>query len=194
MKQEVRFNPKISAAIRDRDLPALKQIMAEEPSQISAFTPFAGGTWLHFAAREGYADAVKLLLSLGLDVNVGDAREGRAAICDASLGGHKDVVEILLDAGSSVDTSDSVRNPLFSAIVGRSLPIVRLLLSHGIDSEVSYSGPSMKEVDAVAFALERGEASIAEEIARWRAQGDEKMFSQVMSHGMEVAKSNNMAG
>src|SRR5438128_3188946 len=134
--EQVRFNPKISSAIRSRDFSALKELLIAEPAQIRAFTPFAGGTWLHYAARESDIDAVRLLLSLGLDVNVGDAREGRAAICDASLGGHEEVVRVLLDAGSRLDTSEPVRNPLFSAIIGRSLPVVKLLLAQGIDTEV----------------------------------------------------------
>jgi ankyrin repeat protein len=194
MNQQVQFNPKISAAIRDRNFSAFKKIIEEDPPQIQAFTPFAGGTWLHFSAREGDIQAVKFLISLGLDVNVGDARDGRAAICDASLGNHKEIVEFLLEAGSILDVSDPVRNPLFCAIIGRSLPIVKLLLSWGIDSEARFDGPSMKQMDAVAFALERGETSIAEEIARWTARGDEKAIAQAIDRAMNVAKMNNKTG
>jgi len=161
--EQVRFNPSISAAIRNRNITVLRELFAAEPQQLRAITPFAGGTWLHYAAREGDIDAVRLLLSLGLNVDVGDAREGRAPICDASLGGHEDVVEALLDAGAALDTSEPVRNPLFAAIIGRSLPIVRLLLSRHVESNVRYDGPSMNNMDAVAFALERGEVEIAKE-------------------------------
>lgn len=164
---ETRFNPEISAAIRNRDLPTFQDLLAQEPEQIEAFTPFAGGTWLHYAAREGDIRAVQSLLDLGIDVNVGDSREGRAAICDACLGGHEEIVSALLSAGSRLDTSEPVRNPLFAAILGASLPIVRLLLKHGIDAKVCYNGQTMRNMDAVAFALERGEGSIAEEISRW---------------------------
>ncbi|MGH6613396.1 ankyrin repeat domain-containing protein [Sphingomonas sp.] len=189
--ERVRFNPKISQAIRDRNLPALKELFASEPEQVAAFTPFAGGTWLHYAAREGDSDAVSLLLSLGLDANIGDAREGRAAICDAALGGHEDVVRILLSAGSGLDTSEPVRNPLFSAIVGKSLPVAKLLLSQGINSKVSYNGTSMKNMDAIAFALERGETSIAEEIAFWNSDGNEPAAKALLHQGREVARLNN---
>lgn len=40
------------------------------------------------------------------------------------------------------------------------------LLDHGIDSLVAYESPTMKSMDAVAFALERGESRIAEAIAK----------------------------
>jgi ankyrin repeat protein len=191
-EEQVRFNPRISAAIRSRDLGALKELLAAEPGQVRAFTPFAGGTWLHYAAHEGDLDAVQLLLSLGLDVNVGDARDGRKAICDASSGGREEVARELLEAGSKLDTSEPVRNPLFAAIQGKSLPIVRMLLSRGIDSEARYTGPSMKSMDAVAFALERGEVEIAKEIAKWNAKGDEKFAAQILERARKVAASNNV--
>jgi ankyrin repeat protein len=190
-EKQARFNPSISAAIRNRNLAVLRDLLSSDPQQLNAITPFAGGTWLHYAAHEGDIDAVRLLLSLGLNVNVGDAREGRAPICDASLGGHEDVVKALLDAGAALDTSEAVRNPLFAAIIGRSLPIVRLLLSRHIETNVQYDGPSMKKMGAVAFALERGEVEIAKEVALWSAGGDEKLATQMLERGREVARLNN---
>ena len=189
--EKIPFNPKISAAIRERNLFALQEILASQPEQIRVFTPFAGGTWLHYAAREGDVEAVRLLLSVGLNVNVVDAREGRAAICDAALGGHQAVAKLLLDSGAILDTSEPVRNPLFSAIVGKSLPVAKLLLSSGIDSETRYTGSSMKNMDALAFALERGESLIAEEIAVWNAKGSKAISAKLLEHGGEVARMNN---
>jgi uncharacterized protein len=161
----VRFNPAISAAIRAKNLPELKQLLDAEPEQTAAFTPFAGGTWLHFAAREGDADAVTHLISLGVDVNVKDSREGRSPLCDACLGDQPHIVRLLLSSGASIDTTEPVRNPLFSAIVGRSATSAAILLAHGMDTKVAYSGPRMTQMDAVAFAMERGEQGIAKLIA-----------------------------
>jgi len=135
-------------------LPALQALLEAEPEQITAFTPFAGGTWLHYAARDGDAHIVSYLLSRGIDVNIGDAREGRAPLCDACAGNNPDVVRLLLASGSSIDTTDSVRNPLFAAIIGRSPDSVTLLLDRGMDTSVAYDSPRMKQMDAVAFALE----------------------------------------
>lgn len=188
---QVPFNPKISAAIRNRDIAALRDLLTAEPQQIHAFTPFAGGTWLHYAARQGDADAVQLLMSLGVDVNAGDARDGRAPICDACFGGHEDIVRLLLGAGAKLDTSDPVRNPLFAAVVGRSLPVAKLLLESGMDAGVRYEGPSMKQMDAVAFAIESGETEIANEVARKLANDNVEGVSRILEKARSVAEMNN---
>jgi ankyrin repeat protein len=188
--ERVRFNPEISAAIRARNLRALQTLLEAEPEQVGAFTPFAGGTWLHYAAREGDIEAVQHLLSLGIDVNTGDARDGRSALCDACWGGHANVVQLLLNAGAVIDTSDSERNPLFSAIVGRSIASARMLLECGVDTAVEYSGSSMKPMDAIAFAFERGELEIADLIARWDAANDDEAQRR-LERARQVAEWNN---
>jgi ankyrin repeat protein len=189
-QDEVRFDARISAAIRDKNLSALQQIMASEPRQISAFTPFAGGTWLHFAAREGNEEAVSYLLSRGMDVNVGDAREGRGALCDACLGGHANVTALLLRSGALIDTSDPVKDPLFSSIIGRSVECAKLLLDAGVDTTIAYSGGSMKQMTALAFAIERGEIEIATMIARFGAS-NEAEAQRKLGEAREVAQRNN---
>jgi len=185
---KVRFNPKISAAIRTKDLGALRLLLEAEPEQVNAFTPFAGGTWLHYAAHEGNADAVAHLLSLGVDVTIGDAREGRTPLCDACSGDNPNIVRLLLARGGSIDTTEPVRNPLFAAIVGRSAECVALLLDHGMDTTVAYDGPQMRRMDAVAFALERGEGKIAELIANKDSPGNVK---RRLDEGARVAALNN---
>ena len=187
--RETRFNPKISAAIRAKDLPGLQSLLEAEPEQVTAFTPFAGGTWLHYAAREGDVDAVCYLLSLGIDANVGDAREGRSPLCDACLGDHPHIVRLLLKSGGSIDTTEAVRNPLFAAIVGRSPASVTLLLDHGVDTTVAYNGPRMKQMDAVAFALEQGEREIAQTIAQ---QGSPVDVEGRLNEAGRIAALNNV--
>ena len=49
----------------------------------------------------------------------------------------------------------------------------------------------MKDMDAVAFALEQGEVSIAEEIARRQAMGNPKSMAQILEVAQEVAAFNN---
>lgn len=186
----VKFNPKISAAIRSRDLGAFRALLEADPEQVSAFTPFAGGTWLHFAAHEGDVEAVGYLLSRGVDVNIGDAREGRTPLCDACSGDNPHVVQLLLESGGSIDTSEPVRNPLFAAIVGRSADSVALLLDHGMDTMVAYDGPRMKRMDAVAFAWERGEREIAAMIA---SKDSPDNVEQRLNEGARIAALNNVS-
>lgn len=57
--------------------------------------------------------------------------------------------------------SESERNPLFSAIHGGHIDIVRFLVEAGIDHRVRYTGSSMQDMDACAFARERGQVDIA---------------------------------
>jgi len=69
-------------------------------------------------------------------------------------------VQKLLEAGASLDTSEPERNPLFSAIYGGHIELVKLLVKSGIDYRVFYTGEYMKEMDAIAFAQERGQTEI----------------------------------
>ncbi len=83
----------------------------------------------------------------------------------AASNGHVEIVRSLLDVGAELDVSKPERNPLFGAIYGGHLEIVKLLVERGIDYRVSYTGQSMKNMDALAFALERGQREIARYLA-----------------------------
>lgn len=191
-EERVRFDPNISAAIRSRNLDDLQHLLMKEPEQLRAFTPFAGGTWMHFAAREGDIDAVRLLISLGLDIDVESSLDGRTAICDACRGGHEGIVRLLLNNGAKLDTSSSSKNPLFSAILGRNLSIAILLLDFGVDSKATYNSKTMKSMNAISFALEQGEVKIAEEVARRIAKKDSIKISDVLSKAKEVVILNSI--
>jgi ankyrin repeat protein len=76
--------------------------------------------------------------------------------------GQPHIVRALLAAGAELDVSEPERNPLFSAIHGGHLEIVKFLIERGIDYRVRYTGESMKDMDALAFARERGQTEIAD--------------------------------
>jgi len=61
-----------------------------------------------------------------------------------------------------MDVDDSVRNQLFCAIQEQNTEIAKLLLDRGIDFRVRYTGKQMKNMDAMAFALEWGATEIVE--------------------------------
>ncbi len=122
-------------------------------------TPF--GSWLHVAADFGNLELVKALVALGADVNQRGGTFGGTPINLAASKGHKEVLEFLLGCGAELDESEPERNPLFSAIYGGHIEIVRLLLDAGINHRISYTGESMKNMDALAFARERGQSDIA---------------------------------
>lgn len=61
-----------------------------------------------------------------------------------------------------IDTSEPERNPLFSAIYGGHLDIIKCLVKNGIYITIKYTGETMKNMGAYEFAIERGQVEIAE--------------------------------
>jgi len=177
-------------AIKDENEQLIRELIKSNPEQISAFSPFGGQTWLGYASQLGKLGSVKALVGLGLDINVGDNRENILPICSAADGGHIQVVEYLLSKGSSLDVSKSVRNPLFAAIVGRSVEIVELLLAAGIDSKTRYNSETMIDMDAIAFALLRGEEDCAKAIAMWNSKGNQEIAKLLLAEADRIAEKN----
>lgn len=171
-------------AINGDDPARLKQAIADLPDVLVARTPYAGATWLHYAAREGKLDCVEALLDAGADVNQPGYQEGETALCRAANGNKVAVARLLLRKGSTLNTSKPTRNPLFCAIVGRSPEIAKLFLYHGIDASVRYSG----EMDATAFALLRGETEIAQIIATHIADGDRSKADVLLQEAEAIAR------
>lgn len=189
MKEEPSFLFSVADAIDAADLKQTEALFRQHPEQLEVFTPFAGGTWLHYAARESSLDMVSLLVDIGFDVNVGDRWEGASPLTRAAVGGKYDIVEYLLDKGAALDVSTAARNPLFSAVRGHSPRIVKLLLDRGIDCKTRYNTETMREMDALAFASMWGETDIVNIIAEHLAHGDLKMKHALMKAARETAES-----
>lgn len=176
--------------IKSEDCENITNLFNSHPEYLTFFTPFGGQTWLGYAAQLGKLAAVKVLIKLGIDVNIGDRFDDGKPICSAAANNHYEVVEYLLTQGAILDVSLSVRNPLFAAIVGRSPQIVSLLLNAGIDSTVRYDSPTMRNMDAVAFALMRGETECAELVALWNAKGDSVVAAAALLEADSIAEDN----
>jgi uncharacterized protein len=87
----------------------------------------------------------------------------------AASHGHIEVVQYLLGQGAQLDTSEPERNPLFSAIYGGHTAVAEVLIDHGIDTTIKYSGEHMQDMDALAFAREWGRTEIVERLTAKRA-------------------------
>jgi len=79
---------------------------------VNAMT-LSGWTPLHYAARRGYTNVVKLLLAKSADVSAKD-KNGRTALDYARTAGHADVVELLRGANIHAekrngDSSSTIR-------------------------------------------------------------------------------------
>lgn len=151
---------KIYDLIKNGDIEQAKEIIITDKSLLDFVTPF--GTWLHVAARAGKLDMIKFLVESGMDININEGVPKSATIAHAASEGEISIVEYLFDNGAILDVSDPNRNPLFSAIYGGHLDIVKYLVQNGIDITVKYTGDTMKDMGAYEFAIERGQTEIAE--------------------------------
>ncbi|MCG7874406.1 MAG: ankyrin repeat domain-containing protein [Candidatus Thiodiazotropha lotti] len=162
----------ISESIRNENRHELLNLFRDNPEQIDSYTYFGSQTWLGYAAQIGKLESIKTLIEIGLNINTGDKRDGRKPVCSAAANSHYRVVEFLLKNGAILDTTLSIQNPLFASIIGRSPRIARLLLEAGIDYTVRYNSQTMKNMDAISFALMRGEDECAKLIASWHSGGN----------------------
>ena len=145
----------IRQAIKSGDLKAVKSLLSEDPEAATMETPF--GSWLHVAASFGKLDIVRLLVEqYGLDVNRQGGTSHSSPLHRAACDGQFEVVRYLLDKGATCDLTEPERNPLFGAILSGNIDIGKLLIAHGIDTNVRYTGDSMHEMAAIDFARERG--------------------------------------
>jgi hypothetical protein len=118
------------------------------------------------AAASGSLSLVKALIELGADINRKGGTFGGAPINEAASQGHLEVVKYLLNHQAELDTTEPERNPLFGAIFNGNIEIVKLLVSAGMDPTIQYSGEYMTNMDALDFAIERGQTLIAEFLRR----------------------------
>ncbi|EMO6125044.1 ankyrin repeat domain-containing protein [Acinetobacter baumannii] len=117
-------------------------------------TPF--GTWLHDAALHNRKDIIVYLVSAGVDINEqGGPFRGNAL----SQAVNKEIIEIIeiieyfLNLNMEITTSDSIKNPLFTAIYRGNLDIVKILIKHGVNYTVAYTGEYAENLDVETFAL-----------------------------------------
>ncbi|VDI79532.1 Hypothetical predicted protein [Mytilus galloprovincialis] len=83
-------------------------------------------------ARHGYFALVKMLIDMGLNVNICDTK-GRTPLFFASYGGHRDITKLLLKHHANAKICDKKeRSPLYIASVRGFAEIVALLLKEGV--------------------------------------------------------------
>lgn len=104
-------------------------------SKKKADAPVREDRLLHYAARQGNAQAVQYLLSKGATVDALDSF-GCTALDRAASAGHTDCVKLLLAAGASPDApaDDAAGSPLSKAAAQGHTECVRLLLEAGANT------------------------------------------------------------
>jgi uncharacterized protein len=156
--------------IKHGDIDQAKELISNDEGLLHVVTPF--GTWLHVAARDGDMDMI--LVKSGMDLNINEGVPKSAPIAHAASEGELSIVEYLFDNGAHLDVSASNRNPLFSAIYGGHLYLVKYLVGKGIDTTVKYTGDAMNELDAYEFAIESGQVEIAKYLGKVRGGNSER--------------------
>ncbi|MGG1943006.1 ankyrin repeat domain-containing protein [Paenibacillus polymyxa] len=148
----------IRGAIKSAQLDMLRDLLEKEPEMLTWMTPF--GTWLHVAAAYGHLEIIEYLINAGIDINAQGGTFSTNALERAATKGHLNIAEYLINQNVEIDTNEPDRNPLLAAIYGGHFE--RLLVENNIDVSIKYSGDNMKDMDAYAFAIERGQTEIAE--------------------------------
>jgi uncharacterized protein len=126
----------------------------------------AFGTWLHMAADSGHLEVVKLLVDLGIDIEIKAGFNKGNALNEAASEGHLEVVKYLIECKSKLDgESESVlTSPLCMAIYHGDKEIVELLLASGADPKFLYKVEGGEMVDAYLYAIGHNEMEIAERL------------------------------
>src|SRR5579871_3494472 len=102
------FDKAKATAIRDTikqgDANGLVALVSSDKAALEMDTPF--GSWLHVAASHNKPNLVRLLVSLGLDVNKKGGILGGTPLNEAATDGHTEIVSYLLANGAMLDVSD----------------------------------------------------------------------------------------
>lgn len=150
----------VNKAIEARDTRKAIQALEDCPECLREAPP-CGGTWLHEAATAGMADFVLWLIKSNVNVNELDDL-GNSAIYYASSYGHVPVINILASNNAVIDLTSVDSNLIFAAIEGGHTGAVRSLVNLGVDYRKSYTRGSMVNMDALGYAIERGQTEIAD--------------------------------
>ncbi|MGV3485536.1 MAG: ankyrin repeat domain-containing protein [Planctomycetaceae bacterium] len=142
--------------------------LAEERRAAEAKAPASPEEFLQ-AAMRGDANAVRVALDRGVDVNVLD-EDGRSALQLAAFDGHQEVVELLLEHGAQVDYADAMgRTALMFASTGPHVETVERLIEAGaninaVDGDEHFT--------ALMFAAAEGQKPVVESLLRAGANPD----------------------
>jgi ankyrin repeat protein len=111
-----------------------RQVTAEPREK---WLPPGGLTPMLFASRQGCVECVRVLASLGADVNATD-QDGISPMISAIINGHFDVAGALLEKNADPNIADATgRTPLYSAVDMNTVPDSNRPAPHVVDNQMS---------------------------------------------------------
>lgn len=155
--------PTLHEAVVLGDVERLRVLLTEEPSATNALSP-DGWTALHLAGFFGQAEAARVLLEAGAEVDVWSENAMRNTPLHAAIAGarEKAVIEPLVAAGADVNAAGAGGyTPLHLAASRGDLPLIELLLAHGAEARMAEGGET-----PVSLATERGHPDAARRLEK----------------------------
>lgn len=131
-------NDQLLRAAGHGDVEALEKLLRQGADPNAKFThDFVSWTALQVAAREGYEEAVRMLLQAGAHSDEYDLG-GETALHQAARRGHVGTVRALIAAGASVNAAKAAGQPtpLYTAARTASLEVVQALLEAHADPNI----------------------------------------------------------
>lgn len=127
----------IFAAALFGDAAEVEKLLTANRSLVTAVSP-DGWFALHLAAHFGHADAARLLINKGAQVNACSTNASRnMALHAAAAGRSQTVAKLLIEAGADVNARQGGGfTPLHSVAQGGDLEFARLLVAAGADVNV----------------------------------------------------------
>jgi ankyrin repeat protein len=123
-----------------------RQVTAEPREK---WLPPGGLTPMLFASRQGCVECVRVLASLGADLNATD-QDGISPMVSAIINGHFDVAGALLEKNADPNIADATgRTPLYSAVDMNTVPDSNRPAPHVVENEMS-------AMDLIAALLDHG--------------------------------------
>ncbi len=156
------ISQKVFRAIKNGDDVVLRQLL--HPGGRSNFVgDFGGQVPIHFAAKKGQLECIKVLLEHGADIHYEDD-ECETAITLASLFGHTECVRYLLRQGANVNDCAVDGTPLIYSAERGNIECIKLLLDRGanVNERVSYGITALRQailsgsVSCVKLLVEHG--------------------------------------
>ncbi len=172
-------------------------LLAENPELARAVTS-QGMTALHYAARAGHANVVRVLLQYEVDVNARDLN-GKTALMEACHGGPwkwepaEDVIQLLLDHGAKLDlfsVAATGRVALIETVLNENPKCIDDLNSQG--ETALFEAAHNNRLEAVKLLVQRGanlnksDAVGTAALHRLSQQCSDELIQYLIDHGAQA--------